>query len=82
MLRTATLILPQQIFRLLEMIVYFTALNITHLDAHSRGTKQNNPEFREASPERWSRDQNELFRNITLSLQPWLGLQALLTYKI
>lgn len=82
MLRTATLFLPQQTFHLLEMIVCFTALNITHLDAHRGGTKQNNPEFREASPERWSRDQNKLFRNITLSLQPWLALQALLTCKI
>lgn len=48
MLRTAILVLS---FCLLEMIVYFTALNFTHLGAHSRSTKQNKPEFREASPE-------------------------------
>lgn len=82
MLGTSTLILPQQTFRFLEMIVYFTALNITHPDARSGGTKQNNPEFQEASPERWGRDQKELLRNIAPPQQPWLALRALLKHKI
>lgn len=82
MLGTSTLILAQQTFRFLEMMVYFTALNIAHLDAHGRGTKQNNPEFQEASSERRGRDQKELLGNITPPQQPRLALQALLRYKI